>query len=72
LLLIAILAGIKISTFCKQLKRVIIVGGGISGLITAIQLAHADIPSLLIEKKTYPFHRVCGEYISNETVPFLR
>lgn len=26
---------------------------------------------MLIEKKTYPFHRVCGEYISNETRPFL-
>jgi flavin-dependent dehydrogenase len=26
----------------------------------------------LIEKKSYPFHRVCGEYISNEAVPFLR
>jgi menaquinone-9 beta-reductase len=27
---------------------------------------------MIIEKKSYPFHRVCGEYISNETVPFLR
>jgi flavin-dependent dehydrogenase len=53
------------------LKRVIIVGGGISGLITAIQLAQAGIPSILIERKTYPLHRVCGEYVSNETVPFL-
>lgn len=26
----------------------------------------------LIEKKSYPFHRVCGEYISNETIPFLK
>lgn len=26
---------------------------------------------LLIEKKQYPFHRVCGEYISNEVKPFL-
>ncbi len=27
---------------------------------------------MVIEKKIYPFHRVCGEYISNETVPFLK
>lgn len=27
--------------------------------------------TLLIEKKSYPFHRVCGEYISNEVKPFL-
>jgi len=30
------------------------------------------IPCLVIEKKKYPFQRVCGEYISNETVPFLK
>ena len=54
------------------MKRVIVVGGGISGLITAIQLGRAGISPTLIEKKVYPFHRVCGEYISNETVPFLK
>jgi flavin-dependent dehydrogenase len=25
----------------------------------------------LLEKETYPFHKVCGEYISNESLPFL-
>jgi menaquinone-9 beta-reductase len=54
------------------LKKIIIIGGGISGLTTAILLAKAGISPVLIEKKIYPFHRVCGEYISNETVPFLR
>lgn len=54
------------------LKRVIIVGGGLGGLVSSILLAHAGIPCRVIEKKSYPFHRVCGEYISNEAVPFLR
>jgi len=54
------------------LKKVIVAGGGLSGLITAIQLSRAGIYCTLIEKNTYPFHRVCGEYISNETVPFLK
>jgi flavin-dependent dehydrogenase len=54
------------------LKNVVIVGGGISGLLSAIQLANAGISCVLIEKKFYPFHRVCGEYISNEAVPFLK
>ncbi len=54
------------------MKKVVIVGGGISGLLSAIQLANAEIPAIVIEKKNYPFHRVCGEYISNETVPFLK
>jgi flavin-dependent dehydrogenase len=35
-------------------------------------LAHQQVPCLVIEKKKYPFHRVCGEYISNETTPFLK
>ena len=52
--------------------QVVVVGGGISGLLAAIQLARAGIQCLVIEKKNYPFHRVCGEYISNETVPFLK
>lgn len=54
------------------MKDVIIVGGGLAGLISGILLAKAGISATLIEKKSYPFHRVCGEYISNEVVPFLR
>ncbi|MCU0444590.1 MAG: NAD(P)/FAD-dependent oxidoreductase [Microscillaceae bacterium] len=53
-------------------KDVIIVGGGLAGLINAIQLAQAGLGVSLIEKQAYPFHRVCGEYISNETLPFLQ
>jgi menaquinone-9 beta-reductase len=54
------------------LRNIVIIGGGLAGLISAIQLAKAGIPCTVIEKKSYPFHRVCGEYISNEAVPFLR
>ena len=56
----------------KFLKRVIIIGGGLAGLISAIQLARGGIFCQVIEKRTYPFHRVCGEYISNEVTPFLK
>ncbi|OKS88570.1 NAD(P)/FAD-dependent oxidoreductase [Mucilaginibacter polytrichastri] len=50
---------------------VIIIGGGLAGLFNAILLNRAGLRVTLIEKKTYPFHRVCGEYISNEVLPFL-
>ena len=49
-----------------------IIGGGLAGLSSAIQLAKAGLNVILIEKKSYPFHRVCGEYISMETIPFLK
>ncbi len=51
---------------------VVIIGGGLAGLINSIVLARAGLAVALIERKTYPFHRVCGEYISNETLPFLQ
>jgi menaquinone-9 beta-reductase len=54
------------------LRRVVIIGGGLAGLITAIRLARWGIACLVVEKKNYPFHRVCGEYISNETRFFLQ
>lgn len=54
------------------MRNAIIVGGGLAGLVSGIQLSMAGIPCLLIEKKSYPHHRVCGEYISNEAVPFLK
>lgn len=54
------------------MKDVIIIGGGLAGLTNAIQLAKAGLDVLLIEKKAYPTHKVCGEYISNEALPFLK
>jgi menaquinone-9 beta-reductase len=53
------------------LYDIIIIGGGLSGLISARILALHKLSVLVIEKNKYPFHRVCGEYISNEVKPFL-
>lgn len=48
-----------------------IIGGGLAGLSLSILLAKQGWKVLLIEKHNYPFHRVCGEYISLESKPFL-
>ncbi len=48
-----------------------IIGGGLAGLCAAIQAAKAGFSVALFEKETYPFHRVCGEYISLESWQFL-
>ena len=51
--------------------NVIIVGGGLAGLVSALHLAQRGMQVLLIEKNKYPKHKVCGEYISNEVLPYL-
>jgi flavin-dependent dehydrogenase len=54
------------------MQDVVVVGGGLAGLVNAIQLARAGLQVLLIEKKQYPFHKVCGEYVSYEVLPFIQ
>ena len=55
-----------------QQVGVVIIGGGLAGLTCALQLIRQDLEVVVVEKKEYPFHRVCGEYISHEVTPFLR
>jgi len=59
------------STKTSSQFDVTIVGGGLAGLSLAIQLADANRKVVLLERKKYPFHRVCGEYISMESWNFL-
>lgn len=53
-------------------SNITIIGGGLSGLTCALLLNRAGFEVTVIEKKQYPFHRVCGEYISNEVLPFFK
>ena len=50
---------------------VAVIGGGLAGLNLSIQLARKGHSVVLFEKETYPFHKVCGEYISMESWNFL-
>jgi flavin-dependent dehydrogenase len=50
---------------------VAIIGGGLAGLALSIQTAKAGYSTILFEKEKYPFHKVCGEYISLESWNFL-
>jgi len=51
---------------------VIIIGGGLAGLTAAIEFSRSGFSTLLLERKSYPYHKVCGEYISHEVLPYLR
>jgi flavin-dependent dehydrogenase len=54
-----------------QAYDVIVIGGGLAGLSFAIQLAQKKYKILVLEKDSFPRHKVCGEYISMESQPFL-
>jgi flavin-dependent dehydrogenase len=60
-------------TFMNEDRKydVAIVGGGLAGLSLSILLARKGYRTCLFEKETYPFHKVCGEYISMESWDFL-
>ncbi|MRX41346.1 FAD-dependent oxidoreductase [Flavobacterium sp. LC2016-23] len=55
----------------KTNTNVLIIGGGLAGLASAIHLSGQGMQVTLIEKSGYPRHKVCGEYISNEILPYL-
>jgi flavin-dependent dehydrogenase len=51
---------------------VIIVGGGLAGLTAALHLKQYGHEVLVCEKQQYPHHKVCGEYVSAEVIPYLK
>jgi flavin-dependent dehydrogenase len=60
------------TTKTDQYTNVLIVGGGLAGLTCALHLLKEGFEVTLIEKNEYPHHKVCGEYISNEVLPYLQ
>lgn len=55
----------------KTVFDVIIIGGGLAGLTSALHLLKQGLQVTLIEKHSYPRHKVCGEYLSNEILPYF-
>ncbi len=55
----------------NKIYDIAVIGGGLAGLTLAIQSANAGYQTILFEKESYPFHKVCGEYISMESYDFL-
>ncbi|WP_316744273.1 NAD(P)/FAD-dependent oxidoreductase [Pedobacter antarcticus] len=55
----------------KNKPDIFIIGGGLAGLTSAILLSKSGFEVSLAERKKYPFHKVCGEYVSNEVLALL-
>jgi len=50
---------------------VAVVGGGLAGCSAAIHLSRHGLRVVLFEAKTYPHHKVCGEFLSPECLSLL-
>lgn len=70
---IQVFSTVKKTPLSEKVKiyDIAIIGGGLAGLTLAIQSANAGYQTILFEKESYPFHKVCGEYISMESYDFL-
>ncbi len=55
----------------KTIYDVAIVGAGLGGLTLANLCADNGLNVILFEKNTFPHHKMCGEYISGESIPLL-
>ncbi|KPM33393.1 FAD dependent oxidoreductase [Croceitalea dokdonensis DOKDO 023] len=51
---------------------VCIIGGGLAGLSASLHLNKLGFSVVVVEKNSYPNHKVCGEYVSNEILPYLQ
>ena len=58
------------SNALKKNLEIAIIGGGLAGLTAGLHLGNAGFDIQIFEKNTYPKHKVCGEYISNEILPY--
>ena len=52
-------------------NEVIVVGAGLAGLTASIELARQGRDVLVFDRHPLPRHKVCGEYLSMEVVPYL-
>ncbi len=52
----------------KQDYDIIVMGGGLAGCSSAIQLRSQGQRVLLLEQQRYPVHKLCGEFLSVEVI----
>src|SRR5438270_4313242 len=49
-----------------------VIGGGPAGTAAAITAARQGHSVLLLERGTFPRHKVCGEFVSSESIGLLQ
>ncbi len=53
------------------MNEIVVIGGGVAGLCAAIELCRQGVKPILIESGNYPSHKVCGEFLSPESLSWL-
>lgn len=54
------------------MDKEVIIGGGIAGLSAALEFLRQGKVPILIEAGSYPSQKVCGEFLSPESIPILK
>lgn len=64
---------VSLDTHAKENMKAdfIVIGGGVAGLSAANYLADQRANVVLIEEGSYPAHKICGEFLSPESLPIL-
>ncbi|HEX2622351.1 MAG TPA: NAD(P)/FAD-dependent oxidoreductase, partial [Phototrophicaceae bacterium] len=57
--------------FASDSVDTVVIGGGLAGCLAAITLARRNRRVVLLEAKSYPQHKVCGEFLSPECLPIF-
>src|SRR5258708_33948367 len=60
-----------LTAVCQSVDHLVI-GGGPAGSMVAKRLADAGRRVTLLERESNAHHKVCGEFLSRETVEYLR
>jgi flavin-dependent dehydrogenase len=55
----------------KPMRDLIVIGGGPAGTSAAITCARNGARVLLLERGRFPRHKVCGEFVSAESLDLL-
>src|ERR1700733_1233359 len=54
------------------MHELIVIGGGPAGMAAAITATRSGRGGVLLERGKYPRHKVCGEFVSAESLGLLR
>ncbi len=56
----------------QQIFDVVVIGGGLAGSAAGIHLASHGYSIAIVEREAKAHHKVCGEFLSPETLPYLQ